>query len=127
MRLHLQLSRSKNAKECLGGGKYDASEQNSYVKSAIFALGTASTGVRKVAAPMLGSALRPVLEEFRLRRKTLCVIRQNYGIPLAVNTGSILVGALEVINSFVAIAQAMRAVQSLRYFYASATELRVET
>jgi cation-transporting P-type ATPase C len=40
----------------------------------------------------------------QLSRKTISVIHQNYAIALAVNAGGILIGALGVINPFVAAA-----------------------
>jgi manganese/zinc-transporting P-type ATPase C len=48
--------------------------------------------------------LRAVATTVRLSRKTISVIRQNYGIALTVNAGGILVGALGAINPFVAAA-----------------------
>jgi manganese/zinc-transporting P-type ATPase C len=48
--------------------------------------------------------LRAVATTVHLSRKTISVIRQNYGIALTVNAGGILVGALGAINPFVAAA-----------------------
>jgi cation-transporting P-type ATPase C len=48
--------------------------------------------------------LHAVATTVRLSRKTIGVIRQNYGIALTVNAGGILVGALGAINPFVAAA-----------------------
>jgi len=70
------------------------------------AMGTAGSDVAIEAADVALAAdnIQRVATTVRLSRKTVSVIRQNYGIALAVNAGGILVGALGAINPFVAAA-----------------------
>src|SRR3989441_4279507 len=70
------------------------------------AMGTAGSDVAIEAADvaLASDNIQRVATTIRLSRKTISVIRQNYGIALAVNAGGILVGALGAINPFVAAA-----------------------
>jgi cation-transporting P-type ATPase C len=68
------------------------------------AMGTAGSDVAIEAADIALAAddIRRVATTVRLSRQTLHLIRQNYAIALGVNTGGILVGALGMLNPFVA-------------------------
>jgi cation-transporting P-type ATPase C len=68
------------------------------------AMGTAGSDVAIEAADIALAAddIRHVATTVRLSRQTIGIIRQNYGIALGVNLGGILVGALGLINPFVA-------------------------
>jgi cation-transporting P-type ATPase C len=68
------------------------------------AMGTAGSDVAIEAADIALAAddVRRVATTVRLSRQTLRLIRQNYAIALGVNTGGILVGALGMLNPFVA-------------------------
>jgi cation-transporting P-type ATPase C len=70
------------------------------------AMGTAGSDVAIEAADiaLASDNIERVATTIRLSRKTIGVIRQNYGIALAVNAGGILIGALGAINPFVAAA-----------------------
>jgi manganese/zinc-transporting P-type ATPase C len=70
------------------------------------AMGSSGTDVAIESADiaLASDDLRAVATTVRLSRKTISVIRQNYGIALTVNAGGILVGALGMINPFVAAA-----------------------
>jgi len=68
------------------------------------AMGTAGSDVAIEAADIALAAdnIQRVATTVRLSRQTIGIIRQNYGIALGVNLGGILVGALGMINPFVA-------------------------
>lgn len=70
------------------------------------AMGSSGTDVAIESADiaLASDNLGAVATTVRLSRKTISVIRQNYGIALTVNAGGILVGALGAINPFVAAA-----------------------
>jgi manganese/zinc-transporting P-type ATPase C len=67
-------------------------------------MGTAGSDVAIEAADIALAAddVRRVATTVRLSRQTLHLIRQNYAMALGVNTGGILIGALGMINPFVA-------------------------
>jgi cation-transporting P-type ATPase C len=67
-------------------------------------MGTAGSDVAIEAADIVLAAdnIQRVATTVRLSRQTIGIIRQNYGIALGVNLGGILVGALGMINPFVA-------------------------
>jgi cation-transporting P-type ATPase C len=68
------------------------------------AMGTAGSDVAIEAADIALAAddVRRVATTVRLSRQTIRLIRQNYALALGVNTGGILVGALGILNPFVA-------------------------
>jgi manganese/zinc-transporting P-type ATPase C len=68
------------------------------------AMGTAGSDVAIEAADIALAAddVRRVATTIRLSRQTIRLIRQNYALALGVNTGGILVGALGMLNPFVA-------------------------
>ena len=68
------------------------------------AMGTAGSDVAIEAADvaLASDDLRRVATTIRLSRRSLQIIRQNYGIALGVNSGGILVGALGYLNPIIA-------------------------
>jgi cation-transporting P-type ATPase C len=68
------------------------------------AMGTAGSDVAIEAADIALAAddVRRVATTVRLSRQTIRLIRQNYALALGVNAGGILVGALGMLNPFVA-------------------------
>ncbi|MBM4297372.1 MAG: cation-translocating P-type ATPase, partial [Deltaproteobacteria bacterium] len=70
------------------------------------AMGTSGSDVAIEAADiaLASDNLTGVATTMRLSRRTILVIRQNYGAALAVNAGGIVVGALGAINPFIAAA-----------------------
>jgi cation-transporting P-type ATPase C len=70
------------------------------------AMGTAGSDVAIEAADIaLASAdIRNVATTIRLSRQTIRIVRQNYALALGVNAGGLLVGALGLLNPFLAAA-----------------------
>src|SRR4051812_117360 len=70
------------------------------------AMGAAGSDVVIEAADITLAAnnIQRVATTIRLSQKTLGVIRQNYGVALGVNAGGIAIGALGLLNPFVAAA-----------------------
>jgi cation-transporting P-type ATPase C len=68
------------------------------------AMGTAGSDIAIEAADIALAAdnIQGVATTVRLSRQAIGIIRQNYGMALGVNLGGILVGALGIINPFVA-------------------------
>jgi cation transport ATPase len=68
------------------------------------AMGTAGPDVAIAAADiaLASDNLQRVATTLRLSRQTLQIIRQNYAIALGVNAGGVAVGALGLLNPFVA-------------------------
>jgi cation-transporting P-type ATPase C len=68
------------------------------------AMGTAGSDVAIEAADiaLASDNLHQVVTTLRLSRQTLQIIRQNYAVALGVNAGGIAVGALGLLNPFVA-------------------------
>ena len=57
---------------------------------------------QELRRPLAADSLTGVVTTVRLSRQALRVIRQNYGMALSVNAGGLLLGAMGMLNPFLA-------------------------